>query len=158
MRALVQRVSRGRVTVDSKTVGEIGRGLVILLGVGQDDTEADAHGLADKCLHLRIFEDEAGKMNRSVKEAGGEILAVSQFTLYGDCRRGRRPSFTGAAPPEQAEALYRTFVRALADSGLRVETGTFAARMEVEIVNDGPVTLMVETPSVEKKEIRKPEC
>jgi len=145
MRALVQRVSRGRVTVGSKTVGEIGRGLVILLGVAHGDDEAGARRLADKCVHLRVFEDEGGKMNRSVKDVGGELLAVSQFTLYGDCRHGRRPSFTEAAPPDRAEALYGIFVRALAESGLRVETGSFAAVMEVEIINDGPVTLMVET-------------
>ncbi len=145
MRALVQRVSRARVSVEAKSAGEIGKGLVILLGVKHGDSDADARWLADKCANLRVFEDDAGKMNRSVVETGGSVLVVSQFTLYGDCRHGRRPGFTEAAPPEEANRLYEIFVQALKAEGLNVRTGVFKAVMEVEIHNDGPVTLMVES-------------
>ena len=145
MRAVVQRVSSARVEVEGKVVGEIGRGLLVLLGVGEGDSEKQAHWLADKVAGLRIFEDEAGKMNLSVEEVGGDLLVVSQFTLYGDCRKGRRPSFTGAAPPEEADRLYGIFVARLRERGLPVATGVFQAMMQVHLVNDGPVTLIVET-------------
>jgi len=146
VRALVQRVSSARVLIDAEPIGAIGRGIVVLLGVKRGDREQDARWLADKCANLRLFEDGAGKMNLSVGDIGGGILAVPQFTLYGDCRHGRRPGFTEAAPPEEAEQLYRAFVAALEAGGVKVQTGVFRARMEVEIHNDGPVTLMVETP------------
>jgi len=145
VRAVVQRVSEASVRVDGRVVGEIGQGLLVLLGVGQGDTEADAEYLADKSVNLRIFEDEAGHMNRSVLDVGGSLLVVSQFTLYGDCRKGRRPSFTAAAPPEQAEALYERFVARARASTVPVATGRFGARMAVALVNDGPVTLLVDT-------------
>jgi D-tyrosyl-tRNA(Tyr) deacylase len=146
VRALVQRVSRARVIVGCKSPAEIGLGLAVLLGVRNGDSEAGARWLADKCANLRVFEDGGGKMNRSVIDIGGAVLVVSQFTLYGDCRRGRRPSFTEAAPPEEANRLYEIFVQALRAEGLEVKTGVFRAMMEVEIHNDGPVTLMVESP------------
>jgi D-tyrosyl-tRNA(Tyr) deacylase len=146
MRALVQRVSRARVTIDSKSIAEIEQGLVVLLGVRNGDSEADAHWLADKCANLRVFEDEGGKMNRSVLDISGSVLVVSQFTLYGDCRHGRRPSFTEAAPPDEANRLYETFFQALKAEGLNVRTGVFKAMMEVVIHNAGPITLMVESP------------
>jgi D-aminoacyl-tRNA deacylase len=145
MRALLQRVSRANVVVDGSVVGEIGTGLLILLGVGKSDTSQDAEFLADKILNLRVFPDAAGKMNRSLLESSGELLIVSQFTLYGDCRKGRRPGFDAAAPAEQARALYETFVGLASRSGLRVETGVFQAHMDVSLVNDGPVTLMLES-------------
>jgi D-tyrosyl-tRNA(Tyr) deacylase len=145
MRAVVQRVSRARVTVDGATTGEIGAGLLVLLGVAQRDTAADADYLADKITGLRIFEDDAGKMNRSVAEAGGAVLAVSQFTLYGDVRRGKRPSFDAAARPEQARELYERFVERIRAAGLRCETGRFQAMMRVELVNDGPVTILLDS-------------
>jgi D-aminoacyl-tRNA deacylase len=145
MRALVQRVSRAGVSAGGSRVSEIGKGMVLLVGVGVGDAPEDAAALAARCAHLRIFEDEAGRMNRSVLETGGEILAISQFTLYGDARRGRRPSFTEAAPPDRAEPLYEAFVGHLRGMGLRVGTGVFGAHMEVEIHNDGPVTIMVES-------------
>ncbi len=145
MRALIQRVSRASVSVDGRVVSEIGRGLVVLLGVGAEDGPQDAAALAEKCANLRIVEDDAGKMNRSVLEAGGEVLAISQFTLYGDTRKGRRPNFMGAAPPERAAPLYAAFVGRLRGLGLRVGTGVFGAHMEVDIRNDGPVTIMVES-------------
>ena len=145
MRALVQRVTRGAVSVDGEIIGEIGKGLVILVGVGQDDEEKDARYLAEKCVHLRIFADEAGKFNRSLLEVGGEILAISQFTLYGDASKGRRPSFVQAAPPEISRGLYEAFVAALRSFNVRVAEGRFGAMMLVEIHNDGPVTLMVES-------------
>jgi D-aminoacyl-tRNA deacylase len=145
MRALLQRVTEARVTVDGAVTGEIGAGLLVLLGVSKPDTEADAEFTAQKVLNLRIFEDEHGKMNRSVLETGGGLLVVSQFTLYGDCRKGRRPSFDDAAPAAQAKALYEHFVEAARRSGLRVETGIFQAHMVVTLSNDGPVTLLVES-------------
>lgn len=126
-------------------MGEIGAGLLILLGVARPDTAADAEYLADKVLNLRIFSDAEGKMNRSLLDIGGSLLVVSQFTLYGDCRKGRRPGFDAAAPPDQARALYESFVEIARRSGLRVEAGVFQAHMEVTLVNDGPVTLMLET-------------
>ena len=141
----MQRVSSARVEIDGEVAGSIGRGLLGLVGVGQGDSEKQAHWLADKIAGLRIFEDEAGKMNLSVEEVGGSALVVSQFTLYGDCRKGRRPSFAGAAPPEEADRLYQVFVARLRERGLPVETGVFQAMMQVHLVNDGPVTVVVET-------------
>ncbi len=144
MRALLQRVTEARVTVDGSVTGEIGAGLLVLLGVSKADKEADAEFVAQKVLNLRVFEDENGKMNRSLLDTGGAMLVVSQFTLYGDCRKGRRPSFDEAAPAEQARALYEHFV-AVARRTVRVETGIFQAHMSVSLINDGPVTLIVET-------------
>jgi D-tyrosyl-tRNA(Tyr) deacylase len=146
MRAVIQRVSRAEVRIEGATVGRIGPGLLVLLGVGPADTEAVARDLAEKVVSLRLFRDGDGKMNRDVTEAGGAVLVVSQFTLYGDCRKGRRPSFIGAAGPELAEPLYEKFVEAVRALGVLAETGRFAADMEVELVNDGPVTLIVERP------------
>ncbi len=140
----MQRVAAGRVDVGDRSVGQIGAGLLILLGVGKDDNEANADALADKIKHLRIFEDEQGKMNRSVVDVGGELLVVSQFTLYGDCRKGNRPSFTDAAAPAEAERLYLYFSQRLRDGGLNVANGQFQAHMRVAIVNDGPVTFVLE--------------
>src|SRR5580692_1762733 len=145
MRAVIQRVTEARVTVDQSITGEIGAGLLVLLGVSKEDTVADAEFVASKILNLRIFEDDQGKMNRSLLDTRGELLVVSQFTLYGDCRKGRRPSFDAAAPAEQARALYETFVEIARRSGLRVETGVFQAHLAVSLVHDGPVTLMIET-------------
>ena len=145
MRAVVQRVSNGSVSIDGKIVGKIGKGLVILLGIRNGDTEADAKFLADKCVNLRIFTDENGKFNLSALDVKGELLAVSQFTLYGNTRKGRRPSFVEAAPPEISEPLYEKFVENLRKSGLKVATGEFGAMMLVEINNDGPVTIIVES-------------
>lgn len=145
MRAVVQRVSRAKVTVDGWTSGEIGLGLLVLLGVSHADTEADVNYLAQKVVGLRIFEDEDGKMNRSVLEVGGSVLAVSQFTLYGDVRRGKRPSFDDAAPPEQARRLYELFVERIGQAGLRCETGRFQEMMQVELVNEGPVTILLDS-------------
>ncbi|WP_165226635.1 D-aminoacyl-tRNA deacylase [Aquisphaera insulae] len=145
MRAVVQRVSRGSVEIDGSTVGAIGAGFVVLLGVARDDGEADAAWLADKILNLRVFEDEQGKMNRSVVDVRGGILVVSQFTLLADCRAGRRPSFTAAADPADAERLYERFVAILRGSGLEVATGVFRAMMQVSLVNDGPVTLLLDS-------------
>jgi len=133
------------VEVDGKTVASIGRGLLVLLGVAQGDGERQAEWLADKIAGLRIFEDEAGKMNLSVQDVGGSALVVSQFTLLGDCRKGRRPSFSDAAPPEEADRLYQRFVERARGAGLRVETGVFQAHMGVHLVNDGPVTLVLDT-------------
>jgi D-tyrosyl-tRNA(Tyr) deacylase len=147
MRAVVQRVSQAAVDVGGERVAHIGRGLLVLLGVGQGDTEADARYLADKVAGLRIFADEGGKMNLSVEEIGGEVLVVSQFTLYGDTRKGRRPNFTSSAPPEVALPLYQLFVKALAARGLPVQEGRFGEMMAVSLINDGPVTLIVESPS-----------
>ena len=145
MRAVIQRVSEARVKVEGAVLGEIGPGLLALLGIAKPDTAADAEFLAEKILNLRVFPDEAGKMNRSLLDTGGALLVVSQFTLYGDCSRGRRPSFDAAAPAEQARPLYEHFVEVARRSGVRVETGVFQAHMEVSLVNDGPVTLMVES-------------
>jgi D-tyrosyl-tRNA(Tyr) deacylase len=145
MRVVVQRVSRAQVTVRGEVVGKIERGLLVLLGVAGTDKEAGAEYLADKVAGLRIFEDEAGKMNRSVGDAGGAVLVVSQFTLYGDVRRGKRPSFDDAAPPEQARKLYEYFVECIRNAGLRCETGCFQEMMQVELVNDGPVTILVDS-------------
>jgi len=145
MRAVVQRVTRARVTVEDRVVGEIGPGLLILLGITLNDTEADADYLASKIVALRIFDDAAGKMNVSVKDAGGGLLVVSQFTLYGDVRRGLRPSWSDAAPPEIAEPLYNYFVESSRKLIKPVETGSFRAMMQVELVNDGPVTLIVDS-------------
>jgi D-aminoacyl-tRNA deacylase len=145
MRAVVQRVSRAKVTVAGEITGEIGRGMLVLLGVGHEDTEAGAEYLADKIVGLRIFEDDAGKMNRSVAEVGGAVLAVSQFTLYGDVRKGKRPSFDDAARPEVARTLYERFVGRVRESGVRCETGRFQEMMDVELVNDGPVTILLDS-------------
>ena len=145
MRALLQRVTQARVSVGGAVVGEIGAGLLVLLGIAKADTAADAEFLAEKALNLRVFPDEEGKMNRSLLESQGGMLVVSQFTLYGDCRKGRRPGFDAAAPPEQARALYASFVEIARRSAVRVETGMFQAHMEVSLINDGPVTLMLET-------------
>jgi D-tyrosyl-tRNA(Tyr) deacylase len=145
MRACVQRVSEASVTVDGAVTGRIGRGLVVLLGVGGGDGEAEVNWLAEKVVGLRVFEDEEGKMNRSLAEVGGAMLVVSQFTLYGDCRRGRRPSFTAAAPPELAERLYDAFVARVRGAGVEAATGLFREYMLVSLVNDGPVTLWIDT-------------
>jgi D-tyrosyl-tRNA(Tyr) deacylase len=145
MRAVVQRVSRASVKVKGELTGDVGIGLLVLLGVGQDDAEADADYLAEKVAGLRIFEDDGGKMNLSVKDAGGAVLAVSQFTLFGDVRRGKRPSFDEAARPEQAKKLYEYFVGRVRGLGLRCETGRFQAMMEVELVNTGPVTILLDS-------------
>lgn len=145
MRAVVQRVSSGSVTVAGETIGAINQGLVVLLGVGHGDTADDAKYLADKIANLRIFEDEQEKLNLSVRDVGGQVLAVSQFTLYGDCRKGRRPGFSNAAPPEMAKELYLDFVEQLKSYGLQVATGQFQAHMVVNIVNDGPVTLLLDS-------------
>jgi D-aminoacyl-tRNA deacylase len=146
VRAVVQRVSRAAVRVDGETVGAIGRGFVVLAGFAPTDTEPTLAWMAEKLAGLRVFGDAEGKMNLGIEEAGGAMLVVSQFTLYGDASKGRRPSFVGAAPPEQAEALYERFVALLRERGVRVETGRFRALMEVELVNDGPVTLLLERP------------
>jgi D-tyrosyl-tRNA(Tyr) deacylase len=145
MRAVVQRVSRARVTVDGETTGEIGLGLLVLLGVGAGDSRAEADYLAEKTIGLRIFEDAGGRMNLSVAEVGGALLVVSQFTLYGDARRGRRPSFDAAAPPEQARELYEYFVEKVRAAGLRSETGRFQETMQVELINEGPVTILLDS-------------
>jgi D-aminoacyl-tRNA deacylase len=145
MRAVVQRVSRASVSVEGETVGHIDRGLLVLLGVGKDDAETDADYLAGKVAGLRVFEDEAGKMNLGVVDAGGAVLAVSQFTLFGDVRRGKRPSFDAAAPPEHARELYEYFVARIRRLGLHCETGRFQAMMEVSLVNDGPVTILLDS-------------
>ena len=145
MRAVLQRVSRARVVVDGATTGEIGAGLLVLLGVGKNDTDEAAKYLAEKTANLRIFDDEQGKMNRSLVDVGGAALVVSQFTLYGDARGQRRPSFITAAPPEEGKRLYEEYVKALRALGVRVETGVFQARMAVELTNDGPVTILLDS-------------
>jgi D-tyrosyl-tRNA(Tyr) deacylase len=145
MRAVVQRVGRAAVSVAGADCGRIGRGLVVLLGVAADDTPADAEALCDKLVGLRVFDDEQGKMNRALADVDGELLVVSQFTLLGDCRQGRRPSFTAAAPPERAQALYELAVARLRGQGIPVATGQFRAQMELSLVNDGPVTLLLDT-------------
>lgn len=148
MRAVVQRVSHAKVTVNGETTGEIGTGLLVLLGVGAADTRADADYLAEKTVGLRIFEDADGKMNLSVADAGGALLVVSQFTLYGDVRRGKRPSFDAAAPPQQARELYEYFVEKIRATGLRCETGRFQEMMQVELVNEGPVTILLDSAKI----------
>ncbi len=145
MRALVQRVKRGQVTVNDSQVGSINKGAVVFLGVGKEDDIDDAQYLADKITNLRIFQDEEGKMNLSLKDIEGEALVVSQFTLYGDCRKGRRPSFYDAAPPEKAEELYQKFCKLMEEKGIKVEKGEFQAMMVVEIINDGPVTFILDS-------------
>lgn len=145
MRALIQRVSRASVSVDDRVISSIGRGLLALVGVGQSDTGADGRYLADKIANLRIFSDEAGKFNLSALDIGGDLLVVSQFTLYASTRKGRRPSFTDAAQPDEAEALISNLVTQLQSLGLHVETGRFQARMHVELVNDGPVTIFIDS-------------
>ena len=145
MRAVLQRVSQARVEVEGMTAGEIGSGLLVLLGVSRSDTRADADYLADKIAGLRVFADQAGKMNRSVAECGGQLLVVSQFTLYGDCRKGRRPSFDNAAAPEEARALYEYFVEAVRRRGVEARTGVFQATMSVSLVNEGPVTILCDS-------------
>ena len=145
MRAVVQRVTEARVEVAGEPVGEIGAGLLVLLGVARDDTTDDADYLADKTVNLRIFDDEEGKMNRSLSESGGAILVVSQFTLYGDVRRGRRPSYSDAAEPDKANQLYEYFVERVRSFGVKVETGIFQAMMKVSLTNDGPVTILLDS-------------
>jgi D-tyrosyl-tRNA(Tyr) deacylase len=145
VRAVVQRVSRAQVSVGEEVVGKIDAGLLVLLGVSKDDSSVDAEYLATKVVGLRIFEDENGKMNRSVVEMGGAVLAVSQFTLYGDVRKGKRPSLDDAAPPQVANQLYEDFVQKVRDAGVRCETGRFQSMMQVELVNDGPVTILLDS-------------
>jgi len=145
MRACIQRVSQARVVVEGEVTGEIGRGLLVLLGVAATDTDAELTWLAEKIAGLRIFDDGEGKMNLSLADVGGGMLVVSQFTLYGDCRKGRRPSFIDAAPPEMAEAMYERFVAQVAKSGIQTATGRFRTMMSVELANDGPVTIWIDT-------------
>jgi len=145
MRAVIQRVSRAKVMVNGETTGEIGKGLLVLLGVGTGDTDADADYLAEKIVGLRIFEDQDGKMNLSVADTAGAVLIVSQFTLYGDVRRGKRPSFDAAAPPQQARQLYEYFIEKIRAAGLTCETGRFQEMMQVELVNEGPVTILLDS-------------
>ena len=148
MRVVIQRVSRAKVTVNGETTGEIARGLLVLLGVGTGDTRADADYLAEKTIGLRIFADADGKMNLPIADVGGALLVVSQFTLYGDVRRGKRPSFDGAAPPQLARELYEYFVGKVREAGLRCETGRFQETMRVELVNEGPVTILLDSGKV----------
>lgn len=145
MRAVVQRTTQAQVTVDNRVTGKIGPGLVVLLGIHGNDGAKEITWMADKIINLRIFEDDEGKMNRSLADTGGEMLIVSQFTLYGDCRKGRRPGYSNAAPPEIAESLYLQFVGEVESRGISVGTGTFQAMMQVELVNDGPVTLLLDS-------------
>ncbi|UFT97883.1 D-tyrosyl-tRNA(Tyr) deacylase [Radiobacillus kanasensis] len=145
MRAVIQRVSQAQVTVEEQVVGKIGSGIVALIGVTHEDTEQDADYLADKIAHLRIFEDDAEKMNDSVKDINGQVLSISQFTLYGDTRKGRRPNFMAAAKPDPAKKLYDYFNKKLMEKGIVVETGTFGAMMDVQLTNDGPVTLLLDS-------------
>ena len=145
MRSVVQRVSQASVTVDGEVVGRIGKGLLVLLGVGQSDKASDMDWMVDKIVGLRIFEDAEGKMNQSILDVGGEILMVSQFTLYGDCRKGKRPSFSSAAPPDEAKLLFEQAVEKTRSYGLKVETGVFQAEMQVALVNDGPVTILLDS-------------
>lgn len=145
MRTVVQRVSRASVSVAGENIGAIGRGLVVLLGIHRHDTVRESDWLADKIVHLRIFADQDGKMNRSLADLGGEMLIVSQFTLYADCRKGRRPGYSEAAPPDLAEPLYHRFVQAINNLGIKTATGRFQAAMEVSLTNDGPVTVLVDT-------------
>lgn len=145
MRAVIQRVKSAQVSVDGAVVGQIGRGMLVLLGVGMQDTTSDADYLAEKIVHLRIFEDAEGKMNRSLADVGGQALVVSQFTLFGDARRGRRPSYSEAAPPQQANELYQYFVTKVREFDIHVETGVFQAMMDVALINDGPVTILLDS-------------
>jgi len=145
MRAVLQRVSQAGVGVDNKTVGEISAGLLVLLGVEKEDTEKDLSYIVDKTINLRIFEDDNGKMNLSVRDIGGKVLAVSQFTLLADCRKGRRPGFSNAAPPDKGDDYYQRYVAALRDQGMIVETGVFGASMQVRLINDGPVTIILDS-------------
>jgi D-tyrosyl-tRNA(Tyr) deacylase len=145
MRVIVQRVSRAQVSVDGQVIGAIQRGLLVFVGIRREDTEKDLQWLADKIIHLRIFEDTEGKMNKSLADIEGEMLIISQFTLYGDCRKGRRPGFSDAAPPLHAEPLYQQFITEIKTKGIQVATGTFQADMQVELVNDGPVTLLLDS-------------
>jgi D-tyrosyl-tRNA(Tyr) deacylase len=145
MRAVVQRVTDARVEVAGETVGEIGAGFLVLLGIARDDANTDADYLAEKIVNLRVFDDDEGKMNRSLQETGGAMLVVSQFTLYGDVRRGRRPSYSDAAEPEKASELYEYFVERVRSLGMKVETGVFQATMKVSLVNDGPVTILLDS-------------
>ena len=146
MRAVVQRVSQASVTVDGSVTGSIERGLLVFLGVGKEDTQKDIDFIADKIVNLRIFECDEGKMNLSVKDIGGGILLISQFTLYGDCRKGRRPDFMAAGPPNMAKRIYEETIAAVKEKGVPVETGVFAAHMDIDSINDGPVTLVLESP------------
>lgn len=148
MRGVVQRVLEAHVKVDGQIVGQIELGLVVLLGVAEGDTAADLKYLVEKTIHLRIFEDDDGKMNRSVLDVGGSILAISQFTLLGDCRKGRRPSFISAAKPEEANTMYQAYVRQIREQGVTVETGIFQADMKVHLINDGPVTLVLDSSKI----------
>ena len=145
MRAVVQRVTSASVTVDGETVGSVGKGMMVLIGVSSGDGPADLKYIAEKVMHLRIYDDENGVMNRSILEAGGEILAVSQFTLYGDARGGRRPSYYRAAKPEQANEMYEQLIAVWREAGIRVETGRFRTEMQVSLVNDGPVTILLDS-------------
>lgn len=150
MRAVIQRVTGSRVVIENKTAGNIKKGITILLGVKKGDTEKDVKWLAEKCINLRIFENEQGKFHYSAIDLKAEVLVVSQFTLYGDCRRGRRPSFTEAAAPRTAEKLYEAFIDVIRQNGLKVETGIFGAKMQVDIENNGPVTLIIDSEGISK--------
>jgi D-tyrosyl-tRNA(Tyr) deacylase len=145
MKVVVQRSKQAKVTVEGKITGEIESGFVLLVGITHEDTIEDIHFVAEKVVHLRVFEDDDGKMNLSLLDVGGSILSISQFTLYGDCRKGRRPNFMQAAKPEQAGVLYEQFNDSLREKGIKVETGVFGAMMEVQLINDGPVTLIIES-------------
>ncbi|BHH84887.1 D-aminoacyl-tRNA deacylase [Desulforhopalus sp. 52FAK] len=145
MRTVVQRVSRAQVSIDGIVTGAIAEGLVVLVGIQAEDSTKDLQWLAEKIVHLRIFEDDSGKMNNSLTDIGGEMLIISQFTLYGDCRKGRRPGFSTAAPPQIAEPLYQQFIHEVQEKGIKVVTGTFQADMQVELINDGPVTLLLDS-------------
>ncbi len=148
MRAVLQRVRRASVTIDQKTVGEIGNGILLLLGISERDGKEEVAYLAEKCVGLRIFEDSEGKMNRSLADVGGKMLIVSQFTLYADCKKGKRPSFTGAARPEHAIPLYESFIETVEEKGINVQTGVFGADMLVSLENDGPVTILLDTEEI----------
>jgi len=148
MRTVIQRVSRASVHIDGKITGKIGYGMLVLLGIQAEDTTRDLQWLVDKIIHLRIFEDNMGKMNTSLKDIRGEMLIVSQFTLYGDCRKGRRPGYSKAAPPEFAESIYHQFIEEVKNRNIKVATGTFRATMKVELVNDGPVTLILDSDKI----------